>query len=335
MADAIRVGLIGCGGISRAHARAYRNLGETEVRVVIVCDEVLSLAEERARETGALSSTGDWRVVLDRKDVDAVDLCLPHDLHAEVAVAAAQAGKHILVEKPLATTLADADRMVQAARDANVRLMCAFCERFDPQHVLVKRLVAEGYLGTPMMARIDHNQNVEMPPGHWIRYARRLGGGAIASAGCHRLDLLRWFFGEVVDVSAFRFYWRERMEGETAGVVILRFENGALGAFQINWMTRKPVWYERLWLEGTEGSLHNHGGLQVFSLRRPEWSEGYVRLDVPSADPFTEEIRHFLECIRTGDEPLTHGADARKTMAIALAAYESARTGQHVNPQRL
>jgi predicted dehydrogenase len=299
MSNAVRIGLIGCGGISRAHARGYRNLGDSEARVVVTCDEARELAEERARETACETVATDWRAVLDRKDVDAVDLCLPHDLHADVAVAAAHAGKHVLVEKPLATTLADADRMIRAAHDADVRLMCAFCERFDPQHIVVKRVVDEGWLGTPMMARTDHNQNVELPVGHWIREARRLGGGAIASAGCHRLDLLRWFFGEVVDVSSFRFHWRDRMEGEVAGVVILRFQNGALGAFQINWMTRKAVWYEKLWLEGTEGSIHNHGGVHAFSLRRPDWSQGYVALDVPSADPFAEEIRHFLQCVRT------------------------------------
>lgn len=333
MPSPIRVALIGCGGISRAHARGYAALGSEEVRIIETCDASADLAEARAKELGAERVSLDWKQTVGRTDIDAVDICLPHDMHAVVAIAAMECGKHAFVEKPLATTLADADAMVRAASAAGVRLMCAFCERFDPQHVETKRLLDQGAIGAPMLARIDHNQNVEMPVGHWIRQADRLGGGAIASAGCHRLDLLRWFLGEVSAVSSFRYFEPDRMEGEVAGIVNLRFESGAIGTFTINWMSRKQVWYERFWIEGAGGSIHNHDGLRVHRLDSA--SQEPQRIDLPTADAFTEEIRHFLGCIRDGEEPLTSGADARRTMAVALAAYESDRLGAVIDPRTL
>lgn len=335
MREPVRMGLIGCGGISRAHVRGFQNLGPEEVRVVITCDEKEELAAQRAQEAGAEAWTTRWEEVLERPDVEAVDLCLPHHLHAPAAIAAAQAGKHILVEKPLATTLEAGKAMIDAAQGEGVVLMVAFCQRYDPQHQAAKRFVEEGWLGRPVLAHIDHHQDVNFPAGHWARSRSRLGGGAIAGSGCHRLDLLRWFLGEVEEVWACTFSWPERLEGEVAGVVGLRFANGAVGNLSINWMSRHRPWYERFWLEGTEGCIHNHQGLQAFSLLRPEWAQGFVALEVPSADPFTEEIRHFLTCVREGKEPLTNGPEALRTLAVVLAAYEAERTGGTVRPADL
>ena len=125
------------------------------------------------------------------------------------------------------------------------------------------------------------------------------------------------------------------MEGEAAGVVNMRFENGAIGTLTISWMSRRRPWYEGIWLEGARGSVHNHGGVHVHSLDVPEWSDDYVWLEVPAANAFAEELRHFAHCIETGATPLTDGHEARRTMAVALAAYESERSGRTVDPRRL
>ncbi|MDW8321309.1 MAG: Gfo/Idh/MocA family oxidoreductase [Armatimonadota bacterium] len=335
MSQPLRIGLIGCGGISRAHAHAMQTLGQQMVRVIATCDVDEALAQERARESGAESAFTDWREVLKREDIDAVDLCLPHDLHAEVAIAAAQAGKHILVEKPIATTLEDGWAMVRAAREAGVVLMTAFVERFEAENWRTKQLLDEGWLGAPVLAQLDHLQDVHMPPGHWARERKRLGGGAIASAGCHRLDLLRWFIGEVEWVSAETYYQPERMEGEAAGVVNLQFASGAIATMSINWLSPYRAFYRKLWLEGTEGAVHNWGGLHVFSRRKPEWSEGFVKLDLEPVDPFAAEIRHFVQCVREGKEPLTNGEDSLRSQAVAIAANVSEETGCRVRPAEL
>ncbi len=332
MSQPVRIGLIGCGGISRAHVRGMLSLGPEEVRVIATCDVEPALAEERARDAGAEVALTDWRAVLERPDIDAVDICLPHDLHAEVAIAAAHMGKHIFVEKPISTTLEDGWRMVRVAREASVRLMVAFVERFEAENQRTKQLVEEGWLGAPILAQVDHLQDVFIPPGHWARSRERLGGGAIASAGCHRLDLLRWFIGEVEWVSAETFYNPDRMEGEIAGVVNLLFTTGAVATLSINWMSPYPAFYRKLWLEGTEGCVHNCNGLHVFSRRKPEWSQGFVPLELEPVDPFASELRHFVECVREEKEPLTGGEDALRSQAIAFAANESERTGCRVRP---
>ncbi|MGQ9486900.1 MAG: Gfo/Idh/MocA family protein [Armatimonadota bacterium] len=335
MSQPVRIGLIGCGGISRHHVRAVLSLGAEQVRIVATCDVVPELAQARASETGAEIVTTDWRQVMERKDIDAVDICLPHDLHAEVAIAAAEASKHVLVEKPIATTLEDGWRMVLAARRADVRLMVAFVERFEAENQRTKQLVDEGWLGIPILAQVDHLQDVFIPPGHWARQRERLGGGAIASAGCHRIDLLRWLVGEVEWVSAETYYNPERMEGEIAGVVNMQFTTGAVASLSTNWMSPYRAFYRKLWLEGTEGCVHNWNGLHIFSRKKPEWSEGFVRMDVEPIDPFAAEMRHFVECVREGKEPLTNGEDALRSQAVAFAANESERTGCRVRPAEL
>lgn len=335
MNQPLRVGLIGCGGISRAHVRAIQSLGQEMVRIVATCDVEEALAQERAREAGAQAVLTDWREVLKREDIDAVDICLPHDLHAEVAIAAAQVGKHILVEKPIATTLEDGWAMVRAARETGVVLMTAFVERFEAENWRTKQLLDEGWLGTPILAQVDHLQNVVVPPGHWVRSRQRLGGGAIASAGCHRLDLLRWFIGEVEWVSAETYYAPERMEGEVAGVVNLQFTSGAIATMSINWLSPHRAFYRKLWLEGTEGAVHNWNGLHVFSRKKPEWSEGFVNLHLEPVDPFAAEINHFVECVREGKEPLTSGEDSLRSQAVAIAANVSEQTGCRVRPAEL
>lgn len=335
MSQPLRIGLIGCGGISRAHVRAMQSLGQETVRLVATCDTQELLAQERAGESGATVVLTDWRAVVEREDIDAVDICLPHDLHAEVAIAAAQAGKHILVEKPISTTLEDGWAMVRTAREAGVVLMTAFVERFEAENRRVKQLLDEGWLGAPILAQADHLQNVAVPPGHWVRDRKRLGGGAIASAGCHRLDLLRWFIGEVEWVSAETYYDPSRMEGEVAGIVNLQFTTGALATMSISWVSPYHAFYRKLWLEGTEGCVHNWNGLQVFSRKKPEWSKGFVKLECEPIDPFAAEIHHFVQCVREGKEPLTSGEDSLRSQAVAIAANVSEQTGCRVRPADL
>ncbi|GIX07470.1 MAG: hypothetical protein KatS3mg115_1873 [Candidatus Poribacteria bacterium] len=209
----VRIGLVGCGGISRAHARGLRALGPEWAKVVLCCDLDPDRARLRAEELDAEAFTTDWDEVFDHPEIEAVDLCLPHHLHAEAAIAAAQAGKHILIEKPLARTLEEADRILNAVQRSGVLLMVAFVERFEADHQRAKELLDAGAIGRPMLVRVDHNQNLLLPPDSWIRSAELLGGGALASAGCHRLDLLRWWLGEVDSVFAWTLHEPSRMEG--------------------------------------------------------------------------------------------------------------------------
>ena len=323
----LRVGLIGAGGIASAHARGYRQLAEEGlVRVTAVCDAVAEHAQRRAQELSAPHTCVAYRDLL-ALEVDAVDVCLPHDLHAEVALAAIAAGKHVLVEKPVATTLEDADRMVAATRSAGLVLQVGHNERFDPQYQEMKRLLDQGVIGDVFAARADHNQNVRLPGDHWLRSAARSGGGALIGSGIHRIDLLRWFLGEVVEVYSVERTLAGRFEREAAALTTLRFRSGAMATVSTNWAVRRAPWYELMWLYGTNGSLHNVGGLHLDSERVSDSDDGFVRVPLQQADSVTEEIRHFLGCITTRSNPLVSGEEGRQALAVCLAAYRSADLG--------
>jgi predicted dehydrogenase len=320
----IPIGLIGCGGISRAHARGYQNLPEI-FQVTATCDVVESSAAERGKQLGSKQIYTDYEKMLKEADIEAVDICLPHDLHAEVSNVALEAGKHVIVEKPIAITLAEADSMIATAEKSGAILMVALNERYDPAHVRIKQMIADGNLGELICIRIDHNQNVSLPKGHWIRSRKRLGGGVLIGSGIHRVDLLRWFGGEVTRVANFHVKQPERMEGEVAVVMSALMESGCIGEVTAIWAVRKAPWYEGVWVYGTEGSVYRINGLFWDS------PNGYVKLDVPEADSFTEELRHFGQCIANGSEPLTSGKEARRSLEVVLAAYRSGDSGKMIN----
>jgi len=319
----IKIGIIGCGGISRAHARGYQNLTDL-FQVTATCDVVESNAIERGQQLGAKNIYTDYKKMLKEADIDAVDICLPHDIHAEVAISSLESGKHVIVEKPIATTLAEADNMVSTANKTGLTLMVALNERYDPVHQHIKKMIDNGTLGKLLCIRIDHNQNVIMPEGHWIRSRQRLGGGVLIGSGIHRVDLLRWFGGEVKKVANFWVKQPDRMEGEIAVVMNALFESGCIGEVTALWAVRKAPWYEGVWVYGTNGSVYRINGLFWDS------PDGYVKVDVPEADSFTEELRHFGHCIINGQKPLTSGEEAKRSLEVVLAAYRSAETGQVV-----
>ncbi len=319
----IRVGIIGCGGISQAHARGYQNLPEL-LQIAATCDEIEINAEERAQQLGADQVYTDYEKMLKDANIDAVDICLPHDLHAVVSIAASEAGKHVLVEKPIAISLEEADSMIAASEKAGTLLMVALNQRYDPAHQRIKEMIDEGVLGRILCIRIDHNQNVSLPEGHWIRSRARLGGGVLIGSGIHRVDLLRWFGGEVTQVASFQVEQPERMEGEVVVVMNALFESGAIGEVTAIWAVRKAPWYEGVWVYGTEGSVYRINGLFWDS------PDGYVKLDVPEADSFTEELRHFGQCILNDNTPLTSGVEARRSLEVVLAAYRSADSRESI-----
>jgi UDP-N-acetyl-2-amino-2-deoxyglucuronate dehydrogenase len=329
MAEPVRVALIGCGGIATAHLRGYAALPELG-RVVVACDSNAESARQRAEETGALACF-DYREALAREEVEAVDLCLPHDLHEPVARAAAAAGKHVLVEKPIARNLPEADRMIAACAAAGVHLMVAHCQRFSADRQTARRLVEDGALGRVYLMRTDHNQWVDYPPGHWINDPEKLGGGGIAGSGVHHLDTLRWFCGDVARVSAgLSRSGRTARTAEDAGVVLLEHENGAVSELVLSWTTQRFPWYESFWIYGAEGVIHNVGGLQMFRGTARQGQFERVPTDHDDAGGFREEIRHFLTCVRTGARPRMPGEEARAALELVLAAYRSAERGEKV-----
>lgn len=322
----VRIGLLGCGAIARrAHLPGLRTAGAD---VVAFTSRSLASAEAAAAEWGGGEVFTDWRQVLDLADLDAVDVCTPNRLHVEMAVAAAEAGKHVLVEKPLACTVAEADRMIAAARAAGVLLMPAHNLRFAPPVVALRDAVAAGLVGEVVTVRAAFGHagpEVWAPEATWFRTATDAGGGALLDLGVHMADLLRCVLAdEVAEVAAFL---QGRTPGvEDAGTALLRFASGATGTLQASWIAR-PGPDIQVTISGTEGRLHLDATLAPTF--HPAGAGPPEALAVPAEadNPYAA----FVRAIRTGGAPPVTARDGRAAVAIIEAAYRSAQSG-HTEP---
>lgn len=356
MADSppmLRVGLIGCGGISNAHARAYKTLGPSIARVVAAADVSPELAQRRGQELEAELIATDYRTVIDNPHVEAVDICLPHYLHAEVALAAIQAGKHVLVEKPMACSMTEAHQMVQAAERAGTTLMVAQVQRYVPSYRGVRRLVETGELGPIRAVRFDSMQNLHeiLPHNHWLFDGALAGGGIVISVSVHRIDLVRYLVGEVKRVASFCRTGNPPYKNgaEDYASATLEFESGAIGEHFATYSGFRMPYSEMFMIFGDDGAVHavpelgKSMGPAFYASRQhdgapPEakgWGRAYTgflpvepdRGDLPSDEGFTNEIHHFATCCRSGAEPLSSGRNNLGTMAVIFGMYESARRG--------
>jgi predicted dehydrogenase len=335
----IRVGILGCGKIARLHALGYKTAADL-CQVTVCCDEYnLELAQKMAADFGA-AATNSWQEVIARSDVDAISICMPPYQHREIALAAAQAGKHVLVEKPMAMNLAECKEMVAAAAQAGTVLMVGQNQRWQPEHVQIKELLDRNVIGRIVAIRFDCNQFISRmyPPDSWIFHRELSGGGMIAQTAVHKIDLMRHFFGEIAEVSAFNGYTGlnpgyKPGGNEDIAAFIMNFANGIVGeAFYLFAAYQVPIptmTSELTIIYGDQGVIHNVLGWHVYSTAVPEYSAGPTKLPIPSypySDSLNAETRHFLECIRDGTEPITSGRDNLGTMAVVEALYQAAET---------
>ena len=337
----MQVAVIGCGWAGVRHARGFAAGGAT-VRWAV--DTQGQRAAALRQDHADVRTTDDYHAALADPDVDAVTICLPHDLHASVARDAAAAGKHILVEKPLAATLAEADAMIAAAAGAGVTLMVAENVHFNPLFHQVQRLLREGVIGRPALIQMTREAYLtrsfleERP---WFLKARSAAGGIMMSGGVHDFETMRLLIGEIDSVQALRARQRfVEMEGDDTSVALVRFQDGAVGTLVESFVMKSLVTaagpeVHTLRIDGDLGSLSVQDGqtIRIFS-ERPDLQLGGQltehALHVPAADSFALEIEHFIECVRTGQEPVTSGRSQRRPLEIVLAAYRSMETGQLV-----
>ena len=327
-ATPLRVGVLTCGTIvTNGHLPSFQALGRERVDVVAFTSRTRSSAEAAAAQWGSGDVVDDWRAVLDRDDVDAVDICSPNALHAEMAIAAAEAGKHVLVEKPIAVTPAEADAMIDAAARAGVVLMAAHNVRFAPPYLAAAAAVAEGRIGdiVGVRAAFGHAAPQAWAPGStWFREPAVAGGGALLDLGIHVADLLRAVTGDEIDaVSA--FLRRPDPEGvEEAGQVAFRLRGGGVGTFHASWVA-KPGPDHQLVVHGTDGSLSIERGAAVV---RPADRGEKSTLAPPEDAP--DLFGSFVAACRGEAPPAVTGEDGRAALAIVTAAYRAADEGRTV-----
>jgi predicted dehydrogenase len=330
----VRVAVIGCGLIAqRAHLPSYVAAPEADLTAVVSGHR--ATAEAVASQFGNPRVLNSWQEAVADPEIDAIDICTPNVLHAEIAIAAARAGKHVLVEKPMATSLAEADAMIAAARDAGVLLAVAHNLRFVPIYSAMQKLLAEGAVGRIFSARgfFMHAGPDEFwgATSDWFWQEGQAGGGSLLDMGIHMIDLLRWMVGRpVAEVSAMTARVLKPTFADDNAMVLMRFEGDILASVQSSWSAR-PVPDRQIAIHGELGNLMMGRSAEeplVLNLRDGTEARKVIP-EIPS-NPLGDPFVNFVRAIQSRTEPLVTGEDGRTSLAIALAAYESASTGRVV-----
>jgi predicted dehydrogenase len=326
------MGIIGAGWAGQQHARAMAALpGRVELLTVADIDE--ARARKLAADFKAPSWTTGYQDLLANEQIDAVSNCLPHHLHAPVTIEAANAGKHILVEKPLATTLDEADAMIAAADSAGVTLMVAENVRFDATNQRVAQLVQEGRLGDIFLVRIsrEHQMHDYLRQRPW--FLSDPAGGIMYSGGIHDYELLRMVAGEIEHVyGLISPSTLPEMQADDNSVAVARLQNGASAVIVESFSLKTPETGVFGSIHGSAGSLWFHGDtIRLYTADSDNQPELVQEEVVPQQDTFIAEMSHFLEAIETpGMEPITSGREERKPLAAVVATYRSFETGRRV-----
>lgn len=346
----LRIGILGGGGILGAHAPGYA--AAREGATVVAVAEPNERLYERIRELvgPGVKMYGDYRQLLEAESVDGVDILLPHDLHMPAAVAAARAGRHVLVEKVMARNIWECDRMIEACQQAGVTLTVCHDRRYAGEWMALKRVVDSGALGEIHYWKLDHNQDVNLrAAGSWAVTVDGVGGGAVMSCLTHQIDALRWLGGEAERVTCMTKCVPERMDGELIGVLAATMKSGALAHLAINWETRSQsgpneLWYEMAHVTGSAGEayymsgrgtfvrLHNRPAADLrtmFDLEGEAPEGGFARLRADGGIGHPRCVIEWLKLLR-GEANIvsTTGRDARATVELAEGAYRSVRTGR-------
>ncbi|MBT4099556.1 MAG: Gfo/Idh/MocA family oxidoreductase [Gemmatimonadetes bacterium] len=350
--------VIGAGWVSTQHILAYKSNPQSQIRAI--CNRNPEKARQRADEAGlkdvAVYSSAEE--ALQHDGIDVVSICTPQHIHCANVVAAAQAGKHLLIEKPLGNSLHELRQMREAVDTAGVKTVAGFVLRWNPLFQNIKSLIAAGDLGEIYHVETDYQSYNSGWWGGWDEGRRiELSHSAMAVAGCHAVDTLRWFAGQgvveaadPVEVFAYaggkrkgkaRQYnpvdndWSEQppMEYDGLEIALVRFANGVVGKVSVNFEAIQPYSFP-LGIYGDRGTVKDNRLFLPTSPEQTAWREiPGIRPDSSDVThhPFQGEIDHFLECVRKDVESHCNLADAIKTHEIFFAAHKCYQTGQPVS----
>ena len=342
MKPPVAVGLIGSQFISSVHADALRHCPQAELAAV--ASPTPGNAAQFAERFGIPCVLTDYQDLLARPEIQLVVVGVPNHLHCQIVLDAAAAGKHIVVEKPLCLSLAEADRMIAACRSAGVKLMYAEELCFAPKYVRLKQLLDSGALGRPTLLKQSEKHDGPHAAHFWD--VERSGGGVTMDMGCHAIEFFRWMLGRPPIQSVYAQMGTQvhgsRTRGDDNAILILEFAEGAIAVAEESW-TKLGGMDDRAEVHGSGGVayadlLHGNaietystGGYDYavekagstkgwsFTIYEEAWNYG-----------FHAEMAHFVDCVQNDKTPLVTGEDGRVVLEVIFAAYESARTGRKV-----
>ncbi len=341
----IRFGLIGAGSIA-----IYRHAPELDAHpdaeILAICDIRRDRAEALAEEYGVEDIYTDYQDILKRKDIDAVVVAVPNRYHAPMTIDALNAGKHVLCEKPMATSLADARAMIEASKKTGRKLMIGHNQRLMAPHIKAKEILDSGVLGRVLTFRTTFAHpgpemwSQDKGPHTWFFKKEEAFVGSMGDLGVHKTDLIRWLLGEeVVEAAAFvdtlakRNEKDELIDVDDNAVCILRMESGAIGQLTASWTYRGG--------EDNSTRLYCENGMMVIG-EDPDWQVSVYFSDGQAAQYqvgaiATNEVqvesgipRMFVDALMAGRDPEISGEEGLKALAIVLACVESSQTGKFV-----
>lgn len=344
--EKIKVGIIGSRFAASLHARAYQKCPDANIVAASAIDNL----ENFCKQYKIPKAYSDYREMLEKENIQMVSVCVPNYLHSEVVFAAANAGKHIVCEKPLATTLEDADKMIEVCRDNKVKLMYAEDWIFAPALIRAKNIYKEGAIGDIVYIKAKESHS-----GSHSLYAQKLkycGGGAMIHLGIHPAGLVSWLKEKVVVVEVIGKTSRglnnnlihSEFEGEDWAVGILTFEDNTFALVEGNYVTFGGM-DNRIEIYGTKGNIQVNltqgSPILVYSsigyeyaIEKAETTKGWTfpAVDEESSLGYQNEINYFVDCIELNKEVMNgaRGEDGRTALQIISAIYNSMEEGRSI-----
>ena len=335
----LQVAVVGAGILGSRHARVYHELPETELVAIVDVDPARAQVAERF---GARFYQ-DMRAALENERIDLVSIATPDHLHCEPVLAALKAGKHVLTEKPLATTVADARAIVAATAESGLVVMVNFSQRFVADHVWMKEAIDAGQIGRPQIAISVKFDTIFVPTGMIRSWSAQTSPLYFMSS--HDLDLIYWFLGKR-PVEVFAHETRGTLDAQGIAVhdglnALIQFEGGISTNFHSSWIhpnTYPKVADGNIQIIGSEGALFYNGRTRTVELYNGKGGQKVEFSGPQTADEvggkitgaFTESVRHFLTCVRDHREPMTSPRNALPIAEAQAGVIESLRTGQPV-----
>jgi UDP-N-acetyl-2-amino-2-deoxyglucuronate dehydrogenase len=337
----IRFGLLGCGRIARRHSDLLGGRHIEGAELVAVCDPIRARADAIAAKFG-VPAHDDIDGFLARKDIDAVAVLTPSGLHPQHVIACAGAGKHVVVEKPMALRLQDADDMIRACDEAGVKLFIVKQNRFNVPVVKAREALDAGRFGKLILGTVrvrwcrdQAYYDQDAWRGTWA-----YDGGVLTNQASHHVDMLEWFFGDVVSVHARAITALAKIETEDTAVATLKFSNGALGIIEATTAARPTDVEGSLSILGEKGMVEI-AGFAVNQIRHwrfvdetPADKEVVEKFSVnpPNVYGFGHQAyyQHVVDCLNNQSAALVDGLEGRKSLELITALYESIETGEEV-----
>jgi predicted dehydrogenase len=325
MKKAFNLAVLGCGGISKAHLAALAEV--PEIKPFVMVDIAEDRAKEAAAATGAKHALTDWRQAVAMDEVDIVDICLPHTLHRDPAVAAARHKKHIFTEKPMATNLADTDAMIKAADENKVTLAVGQVLRFRESTIRAREILKSGKIGEPMnhiRRRVSYAPVATRHP--WATDFSLSGGWVLYGFGAHEMDAILWIADSPVATlwAQGRKIYAEKDDVDDI-TILFKFANGAMGSLMLSQNIHKGGWEQ--WVAGTKGSLYITTDSVMVNTE--------VTSGLDYARSMYKQWREFVDALIEGREPSHSARTVRPCMAALEATRRAMDTGELIDVSSL